>query len=71
MKSTRHRDFYGIFRQGVPDLLKRCDKILSEYEEKLHLVVEFQSIKDKIRQIDEVEDFDRIRRLTAEIMEEL
>lgn len=28
----------GISKQGVHDLLKRCDKILSDYEKKLHLV---------------------------------
>lgn len=28
----------GITRQGVHDLIRRCDKILEAYEEKLHLL---------------------------------
>jgi len=31
-------DEYGITRQGVQDLIKRCDKKLEEYEAKLHLL---------------------------------
>ena len=41
----------GISRQGVHDLVKRCDKILEEYEAKLHLVEKFLSIKEKVHQI--------------------
>lgn len=29
---------YGISRQGVHDLIRRCDRILEGYEEKLHLL---------------------------------
>ena len=32
----------GISRQGIHDLIKRCDKSLQEYEEKLGLIKRFQ-----------------------------
>ena len=42
----------GITRQGVHDLIRRCDKILAEYEEKLHLVERFETAKKKIARIE-------------------
>lgn len=51
---------YGISRQGVHDLLKRCDKILAEYEDKLKLVEKFELIK---------KDADRILVIAEEIGE--
>ncbi len=65
----------GISRQGVHDLIKRCDKILEEYEEKLHLVEKFLSIKKKVHRINdlltEAEDIEQIRKIAEEIIEEL
>lgn len=62
---------YGISRQGIHDLIKRCDKTLEEYESKLHLIERFEAIKDKLSQIEQTQDIAQIRKLTAEIMEEL
>ena len=45
---------YGISRQGVHDLIKRCDKILIGYEEKLHLVEKFTGAKEKIAHLVEL-----------------
>lgn len=45
-------DIQGISRQGVHDLLRRCDKILEQYEERLGLVKRFGSIKEKVNRID-------------------
>lgn len=41
----------GISRQGVHDIIKRCNKLLTGYEEKLHLIEKFQKTKEKIEEI--------------------
>lgn len=71
----------GISRQGVHDLIKRCNKTLEEYEQKLHLVEKFLSIKEKVHQINELLEPDeknqtdqvmkQIRQISDEIIEEL
>lgn len=44
----------GISRQGVYDLVKRCDKILEEYESKLLLVEKFLNTKERVSRIHEL-----------------
>lgn len=44
----------GISRQGVADMVKRCDKKLRDYENKLHLVDKFISIKSDVEKIKEL-----------------
>ena len=73
----------GISRQGVHDLVKRCDKILEEYEEKLHLVEKFLSIKGKVHQINDLLEgtkskdteesqlIQQVSKISQEIIEEL
>lgn len=68
----------GISRQGVHDLIKRCNKILEGYEEKLHLVEKFLSIKAKVQRMEELleqegayERIEHIREIADEILEEL
>ncbi len=41
----------GISRQGVHDLIRRCDNILEEYENKLHLVSKFNETRRKVEGI--------------------
>lgn len=43
----------GISRQGVYDMIKRCDKILEEYEDKLRLVEKFENAREKMAHIKE------------------
>ncbi|HIZ81152.1 MAG TPA: YlxM family DNA-binding protein [Candidatus Mediterraneibacter pullistercoris] len=73
----------GISRQGVHDLIRRCQRALEGYEAKLHLVERFLSVKEKVGQIDKVlaewerekknpEDIvKRIRKISDAIIEEL
>jgi hypothetical protein len=71
---------YGISRQGVHDLIKRCDNILQDYENKLHLVSRFITIRNKIGEINAMAEnaqlsrqelTEGIRHLAGEILEEL
>ena len=64
-------DEQGISRQGVHDLIKRCDRILAGYENKLHLVEKFLRIRLNIQQINRLTDDEQIKRLSNEIIEEL
>ena len=69
----------GISRQGVHDLIKRCDKTLSAYEEKLHLISSVltprrmvEVIHKKTRIFKETKDenlIDEIEQISNDIME--
>ena len=61
----------GISRQGVHDLVKRCDKILQDYEDKLHLLQKFLSIKETVTQIESITNQEEVRSLANRILEEL
>ncbi len=42
----------NISRQAAYDMIRRCDKQLEEYEEKLHLVERFLRIREQMKEIE-------------------
>lgn len=54
MSYTEIAEDEGISRQGVFDLVKRCDNILKGYEEKLHLVEKFVHNRSQAARIQEL-----------------
>ena len=46
----------GISRQGVHDMIRRCNKSLEDYEAKLHLVSKFIETKEKVHEIEQLSD---------------
>ena len=61
----------GISRQGVHDMIRRCNHTLEEYEKKLHLVEKFLCIKKQVSQIAEKYQDREITEISKEILEEL
>lgn len=66
----------GISRQGVHDLVKRCDKLLNGYEEKLHLVERFSKTKEDVKEIcrladceNSEENINQIKTIAHEILD--
>jgi len=62
---------FGISRQGVFDLIKRCDKTLQGYEEKLKLIQKFEQIKTTVEEIEQKTSQEDIKMLARRILEEL
>ncbi|MBR6380476.1 MAG: YlxM family DNA-binding protein [Lachnospiraceae bacterium] len=44
----------GVSRQAIHDQLRRAEKALEEYEEKLRLVERFEKMKQSLQRIDEL-----------------
>ena len=61
-------DEEGISRQGIHDLIKRCDKQLVMYEDTLQLISKFNSIKAEVNSIESLLNSNDIdAKLKAEI----
>ena len=61
----------GISRQGVHDLIKRCDKTLEDYESRLRLMEKFRIITEKLEEIKQLTPDEKIRKLADEILAEM
>ncbi len=69
----------GVSRQSVHELIKRCNKILQDYEDKLHLVEKFMRVREQVASIEQLAaEFERsadkkllhqIRTVSKEIMD--
>lgn len=64
-------EVHGISRQGVHDMLRRTQKALEGYEEKLGLVRKFLAIRAKAEQIRESASQPEIKALAERILAEL
>ena len=59
----------GISRQGVHDIIKRCNTLLESYEEKLKLVDRFMKVKERVLKIQSSDDIQEVRIIAEEILE--
>ena len=71
---------HGISRQGVHDMVRRCNRTLQGYEDKLHLIRRFMQARENVIRLQELtEDLEltreelitQVRQLTGQILEEL
>ncbi len=66
-------EMFSITRQGVHDLIKRCDHTFATYESKLHLLEKSNAMRKKTEKILELMELepDEVNRNTKEIVCEI
>lgn len=71
MSLSEAAEEYGISRQGVHDLIRRCNETLAQYEERLHMVEESRAIRKAAEAIRTENDLTKIRALANDILKAL
>ena len=61
----------GISRQGVHDLIRRCDRALKGYESRLHLLEGCPEVKATVVRIERGSSEESVKLLARKILEEL
>ena len=66
MSLSEAAEAFGVSRQGIHDIVKKCDEALREYEDKLHLGAQFQKSRQILgmlqREVREAGDIPKERR---------
>ncbi|MCR5687054.1 MAG: YlxM family DNA-binding protein [Lachnospiraceae bacterium] len=62
---------YNISRQGVHDILRRCDRILEDYENKLGLVERFRQMRRLADSIIASTDDEEVKKMARAMIEML
>ena len=78
MSLSEIAEMQGISRQGVHDLIKRCDRLLQDYEDKLHLAKKYADAETRLCRIvelcrseDPVENrLEQIEKIATELSED-
>ena len=64
---TELAGLHGISRQGAYNMVKRCERLLSDYEDRLHLVDQFRRVKKMVAQIRSRADEIKTQEISTEV----
>ena len=53
MSLSEAAEAFGVSRQGIHDIVKKCDEALQEYEDKLHLGAQFRNARKILEDLSE------------------
>ena len=62
---------FSISRQGIHDLIRRCDEAMESYEDKLHMIACYRMIRDKVRKLKTLMPSEEAQQLIGSILDDL